>query len=118
MSGSGRSAFENGGSRAKRQDQRESAKGTCRASDEAPGDAAASEAPVRTAQFQHGSRSDADQGISDADKQKGFEASVRCLGAHGHEAASFVQEDTINAPGQDGEKGKDDPIHISHGRGG
>jgi hypothetical protein len=28
-----------------------------------------------------------------------------------------VKEDTIDAPGEDGEKGKDDPIHISHGEG-
>ena len=110
--------FEDGGGSAESEDERERTEGPCGASDEAPGDAAASEAPVRPTQFQHGSCRDADQGISDADEEKGLQAGVRCLSAHGHEAAAFVKEDTIDAPGQDGEEGKDNPVHISHGRGG
>lgn len=92
----------------------ESSSGAC---DETPGDAAAIEGVGGATHFEKDGCSDADQGIGNADKKKGFQAGVRGLCSHWHQAASFVQEYTVDAPRKDGEKSKDDPIHISHGEG-
>ncbi len=110
-------AFVDGSGGAEGEHEGEGTESTGRARDEAPGDAAAVEGVSGAAHFQEDGGGDADEGVGDADEEKGLQASVRGLCAHGHEAAGFVEENTIDAPGEDGEKGKDDPIHISHGEG-
>ncbi len=112
-----RGAFVDGSGGAEGEHEGEGTEGTGGACDEAPGDTGATEGVSGATHFQEDGGGDADEGVGDADEEEGLQASVRGLCAHGHEATGFVEENTIDAPREDGEKGKDDPIHISHGEG-
>ena len=72
--------------------------------DETPLDATAAETPVRAAQFQQRHRRKTDQGIRRADEQERLEAGVGGFRPHRHVAPAFVQQDAIDAPGDDREQ--------------
>jgi hypothetical protein len=112
-SGGGR-AFVDGCGGAERQHQSEGAECAGDTGDQAPGHAVTGEAPVGPSELEQKGGSNADQSIGNANEQKRFQAGMRGFRPHGHEAAALVEEDAINAPGEHGEKGKNDPIHITH----
>ena len=102
--GGGGGAFHGDGGGPEGEDEGEGTEGTGDTSDEAPSDACAGEAEVRSTGFEDEDGADhGDKEVGDAYPKKGFQASVGGLGTCGHLASAVVKNDAVSAPRKYGE---------------
>ena len=96
--GRGCGSLVNGRSGPQREHQGECTQGTGDTRDQAPLNTHRGQTPIRTTNLQQDRRGDANNSISDADKQEGLQTRMWGFGPHRHVAATLVQDHSVHTP--------------------